>query len=117
MTTAIWWLRRDLRLADNPALAHALSYAGRVVPVFILDDRLLNSPYSGARRISFLLEGLRRLNDDLRARGNRLIIRQWKPTRPAERRVNASRVFACNRIARPSPRGAIILWRNTYRSR
>ncbi len=75
MTTAIWWLRRDLRLADNPALARALSYAGSVVPVFILDDRLLNSPYSGARRISFLLEGLRRLNDDLRARGSRLIIR------------------------------------------
>jgi len=97
MTTAIWWLRRDLRLADNPALAHALSDAERVVPVFILDDRLLNSPYSGARRISFLLEGLRRLDDDLRARGSRLIIRRGRPETELARlndEVNASRVFA-----------------------
>lgn len=27
MTVAVWWIRRDLRLADNPALAY-----GAVVP-------------------------------------------------------------------------------------
>jgi deoxyribodipyrimidine photolyase len=34
------WLRRDLRLADNPALADAAA-RGAVVPVFVLDPRLL----------------------------------------------------------------------------
>ncbi|PWC34908.1 deoxyribodipyrimidine photo-lyase, partial [Azospirillum sp. TSO22-1] len=43
----IVWFRRDLRLADNPALATAASGAGAVVPVFILDDAL---PGAAARR-------------------------------------------------------------------
>jgi len=34
-TTAIVWLRRDLRIADNPALARAAEVAERVVPVYI----------------------------------------------------------------------------------
>jgi deoxyribodipyrimidine photo-lyase len=32
MTTAIWWLRRDLRLDDNPALQAALTVAEKVIP-------------------------------------------------------------------------------------
>lgn len=36
MTTAIWWLGRDFRLADNPALV-AAARAGAVLPVFVLD--------------------------------------------------------------------------------
>ena len=35
--TVLWWLRRDLRLADNDALAAALAGGRRVVPVFVLD--------------------------------------------------------------------------------
>jgi deoxyribodipyrimidine photo-lyase len=33
--TAIVWFRRDLRLADNPALQHALEHADHIVPAFI----------------------------------------------------------------------------------
>jgi len=44
--TAIWWIRRDLRLTDNPTL-HAASEpfdqtqdkAGEVVPVFYIEER------------------------------------------------------------------------------
>ena len=36
MRTTIYWVRRDLRLADNPALMAAVA-EGAVVPVFILD--------------------------------------------------------------------------------
>ena len=35
MSTAIVWLRRDLRLSDNPALAAALANHERVLPVYI----------------------------------------------------------------------------------
>ncbi|MEL6424959.1 MAG: deoxyribodipyrimidine photo-lyase, partial [Pseudomonadota bacterium] len=31
------WLRRDLRLADHPALQAACADGGPVIPVFILD--------------------------------------------------------------------------------
>ena len=35
----IWWIRRDLRLRDNPALAQAIALAkgAGVIPVYILD--------------------------------------------------------------------------------
>lgn len=44
-STAIWWIRRDLRLTDNGALQAALAQADIVVPLFILDDAALDSRY------------------------------------------------------------------------
>jgi hypothetical protein len=35
--TAVWWIRRDLRLADNEALHAALAAADQVIPLFIAD--------------------------------------------------------------------------------
>ena len=37
MTSTLVWFRQDLRIADNPALAHAAA-RGRIVPLYILDD-------------------------------------------------------------------------------
>ena len=42
--TAIVWLRRDLRVHDHPGLAAAARSCDRVVPVFVLDRRLLARP-------------------------------------------------------------------------
>ena len=33
-----WWVRKDLRLSDNPALVAACAAGGPVIPVFILDE-------------------------------------------------------------------------------
>jgi deoxyribodipyrimidine photo-lyase len=61
--TSIWWIRRDLRLSDHPALQAALK-AGPVLPVFLLDPHFDSvSP----RRRNFLYEGLR--NAGAAARG------------------------------------------------
>lgn len=79
MTTALWWVRRDLRLADNQALAAAARSAQHVIPVWIFDPRLLQSPYTGEKRLAFLQEGLRRLDADLRQRGSRLVVRRGRP--------------------------------------
>lgn len=79
MKTAIWWIRRDLRLGDNQALTEALREAELVVPVFILDPKLLASDYAGQPRLAFLFDGLRELNCNLRKRGSRLILRQGDP--------------------------------------
>ncbi len=58
---ALLWFRRDLRLADHPALLAARD-AGPVVPVFVLDPVLWGG--SGAPRRAFLAGAL----DDLRDR-------------------------------------------------
>jgi deoxyribodipyrimidine photo-lyase len=79
MTAAIWWIRRDLRLADNQALTTALTQADEIIPVFVFDPSLLNSPYVGDKRLAFLLQGLRQFDDELQARGSRLIIRHGRP--------------------------------------
>jgi deoxyribodipyrimidine photo-lyase len=78
MQTAVWWIRRDLRLTDNQALASALEQAKSVLPVFVLDPALWNSRTAGPKRLAFLLGGLRALDADLRARGSRLIVRQGR---------------------------------------
>jgi len=80
MSPVIWWVRRDLRLGDNPVLTEA-AQAGNstVIPIFILDPSLLHSSYVGQKRLSFLFEGLRRLDEDLKKIGSRLIIRRGAP--------------------------------------
>jgi deoxyribodipyrimidine photo-lyase len=76
---AIWWIRRDLRLSDNHALISALDQAERVIPLFILDPILINSPFTSQERVAFLYQGLDKLDEDLRKRGSRLVMRQGDP--------------------------------------
>ena len=79
MKTAIWWIRRDLRLSDNQALAAAMRQASSVIPLFILDPGLLRSPNVGHARVAFLFENLRFLDASLRSRGSGLILREGDP--------------------------------------
>ncbi|MCB8989247.1 MAG: deoxyribodipyrimidine photo-lyase, partial [Ardenticatenaceae bacterium] len=78
--TAVWWIRRDLRLTDNTALTAALAAAPQVLPLFILDPALLASAYVGEKRLAFLWAGLRQLDADLRQRGSYLVMRQGEAT-------------------------------------
>lgn len=97
MTTAIWWIRRDLRLTDNQALAAALSTAHLVVPVFVLDPFFDASAYVGDKRRAFLWGGLRELEADLRQCGGRLIVRRGRPLEQLQRLVQetgASVIYA-----------------------
>jgi deoxyribodipyrimidine photo-lyase len=93
-TTAIWWIRRDLRLFDNTALTAALEAAEAVVPLFILDPTLLNSPYVGDKRLGFLFAALRDLDAALRRRGSRLIIRRGDPAAVLRAVVDETRASA-----------------------
>ena len=72
------WLRQDLRLADQPALAAAAA-AGAVIPVYVLDDEAPGSRcrIGGAQRwwLHGSLEGLGR---DLAAAGSRLVLRRGR---------------------------------------
>ncbi|TFH37820.1 MAG: deoxyribodipyrimidine photo-lyase [Anaerolineales bacterium] len=79
MRVNIWWIRRDLRLFDNPALDQALASAEALIPLFILDPKLERSEYVGQKRLAFLFENLRTLDKALQTRGARLIIRRGDP--------------------------------------
>jgi deoxyribodipyrimidine photo-lyase len=103
MNTAIWWIRRDLRLADNQALTAALNHAARVVPVFVFDPALLNSPYTGSKRLTFLIEGLHKLDAHLQKRGSRLIIRRGHPQTELAKLVSESGAEAIFAEADHSP--------------
>jgi len=75
---SIMWFRRDLRLADNPALLAARDAAdgGPVVGVFVLDPALW-TPAGGPRR-TFLIGCLNELNETI---DGHLVVRQGEPAR------------------------------------
>jgi deoxyribodipyrimidine photo-lyase len=77
--TVIVWFRRDLRVHDHPALSHAVARARHVVPVFVLDERLLDGRWPSDNRAWFLVGSLYALDVQLRARGGRLILRTGPP--------------------------------------
>ncbi|MCQ0988940.1 DNA photolyase family protein [Jiella sp. LLJ827] len=72
------WLRNDLRLDDNPALAHAAETGRPVVPLFVLDEDSPNvRPLGGAHKW-WLHHSLESFARSLRGRGSQLILRRGK---------------------------------------
>ena len=75
-STAIIWLRRDLRVADNPALAAACARADRVVPVYVHAPGEDGDWAPGAASRWWLHHSLERLDARLRRLGAPLLIRR-----------------------------------------
>lgn len=72
----LFWFRRDLRLADNPALAAALAQRQPVIPLFILDDSSPETrPLGGASRW-WLGKSLIALDNALKQLDAQLILRR-----------------------------------------
>lgn len=72
------WFRRDLRLHDNPAWATATSERDAVIPLFVLDPRLVAQ--AGPYRRRQLVASLQALDYDLFERvGGRLLVRIGDP--------------------------------------
>lgn len=72
----IVWFRRDLRIDDHPALAHAAATGEPIVPLFIFDEPLIRAlPCDGAA-FEFQAEALRELDGALTKLGGRLICRR-----------------------------------------
>ena len=75
MRSAVMWFRRDLRLADNPALLDAVAAGdGRVLGVFVLDPALWDR--AGDPRREHLVASLRDLSESI---GGRLVVRRGDP--------------------------------------
>ncbi|MEJ7630263.1 MAG: deoxyribodipyrimidine photo-lyase [Nocardioidaceae bacterium] len=90
MAISIMWFRRDLRLADNPALMAAVDAGDDVVPLFVLDPRLWRP--AGPSRRSYLLASLAALSERIGG----LVVRSGDPAEvvPAvAAEVDAEEVF------------------------
>ena len=71
------WFRQDLRLSDQAALAAAV-HDGPVIPVYILDDDAPRQWAMGGAARWWLHRSLTRLDERLREKGSRLILRRGK---------------------------------------
>ncbi|MDF2145590.1 deoxyribodipyrimidine photo-lyase [Knoellia sp. p5-6-4] len=73
MTVTVVWVRRDLRMRDHPALTAAADAGDSVLPLFVLDPRLVDR---ATPRRDHLLASLRALDD---AMDGHLVVRRGRP--------------------------------------
>lgn len=92
----ILWLRRDLRLADHPALAAAAADAEALLPLYVLDPTLLTGRFASPNRVWFLLASLAELAADLEARGSRLHVRVGRPADELQAVAREMRATDCH---------------------
>ena len=103
----IWWVRRDLRLGDNPTLARILEDDAPVIPVFILDE--VFSEYGACPLWRFGL-GIAEFSRTLEVLGSRLVLRRGKAldvlndlfAETGARTIRWTRAYDPDQIARDS---------------
>ncbi len=77
----IHWFRRDLRLADNAALYHALKSKLPVLTVFIFDKAILDQLENRLdQRVIFIHQQLELLNQELQKYGSSLLVKYGDAT-------------------------------------
>src|SRR3954470_18871874 len=98
----IVWFRRDLRLADNPALTAAAETGRPVIPLYVYDEAERVRP-PGEAALWWLNRSLQSLADSLEARGSKLVVRKGEAAKVVEvlaRQVKAEGVY-WNRLHAP----------------
>ncbi|PSQ66859.1 MAG: cryptochrome DASH, partial [Bacteroidetes bacterium QH_2_64_74] len=83
-STALVWIRNDLRVRDHAPLRYAADRFDQVVPVYCFDPRhvgttMFDLPKMSAIRARFLCESVQDLCDSLRDLGADLVVRRGKP--------------------------------------
>ena len=102
----IHWFRKDLHLADNPALSEAAESGRPVAAAYILEDGDSDPwPPGGAGRW-WLHHSLASLDNSLRKLGNRLILRRGRPREilPELARETGAEAVHVARLAEPYAR-------------
>jgi len=75
----IFWFRRDLRLHDNNALLNALKSGRKILAIFIFDKEILKEfPFNNDRRLTFIYDELKKLNNKLNEFGSSMLIMHEK---------------------------------------
>ncbi|MEO8284232.1 MAG: deoxyribodipyrimidine photo-lyase [Pseudarthrobacter sp.] len=81
MSSTLVWLRDDLRLDDNPALAQAVSLGNPLTVIYVLDEASPGVRALGGAAKWWLHHSLTRLAADLEAAGSRLLLRRGPAAR------------------------------------
>ncbi len=77
---SIVWLRRDLRLHDHAALAHAARLGSPVQPVFVFDtDILARFTLKGDRRLTLIVRALCAMHKQLAPKGGGILAFHGRP--------------------------------------
>jgi deoxyribodipyrimidine photo-lyase len=80
MPIALFWHRRDLRLADNAGLTAALQSGLPVLPLFIYDTDILDHvPRPQDARLTFIYDAVEQLARQTEAAGGSLVARYGQP--------------------------------------
>lgn len=71
----VYRFTRDLRLDDHAGLAAAASH-GNVIPLLVVDETMKERLSTSPRRAAFFCAAVAALDDELRERGSRLVVRR-----------------------------------------
>lgn len=69
-STAIWWIKRDLRLHDNQALCAAVESHTSIIPVFVFEPELINQPDYSAMHVHAWHQAVTDIRNRLKAMGS-----------------------------------------------
>ncbi|MFD5571015.1 cryptochrome/photolyase family protein [Streptomyces cadmiisoli] len=75
MNVSVVLFTSDLRLHDHPPLRAALRAADEIVPLFVRDPAVDRAGFAAPNRLAFLADCLADLDEGLRQRGGRLVVR------------------------------------------
>jgi deoxyribodipyrimidine photo-lyase len=70
------WFRKDLRLADNVALAAAVEVGGPIIPIFVWSEKEYGDWSPGAASRWWLHQALKSLSEQWNVKGGQLILRE-----------------------------------------
>ncbi|MBL8059504.1 MAG: deoxyribodipyrimidine photo-lyase [Chthonomonas sp.] len=77
---AVCWIRRDIRLSDHRALAEATANARQVALAFVFDTTILDALEDrDDRRVNFIYDSLKELDDNLKKHGSKLVVLHGNP--------------------------------------
>ena len=77
---AIHWVRKDLRLHDNPSLLEAVQGSDTLRVIYVLDTKVDRNTEIGLNLWRFLLQSLEDVDDSLRKLNSRLFVVRGQPT-------------------------------------
>ena len=100
---ALVWIRRDLRLADNPALQAALEAGQRPLFVYVHAPEE-DAPWQpGAASRAWLHQSLAAFGQELQSRGSRLLLRRGDSLAVLRElcRQSGAQALYCNRVYEP----------------
>jgi len=101
----IYWVRRDLRVSDNPALSTASAPGFPGIPVYFTSSWKEHHSWTGAKRQQFLCGCLDSLAKNIESLDGRLIIRHQDPIEGLKLLIHETKAQAVHFQQDPNPHG------------